>query len=89
MYCTVQKYIYPFVNKVYAGSFCVSVIRQTLTWTTESLTCVRDHSYVCIYTQGLGTLTASQHIIFYSEKLRNVSCALDGDGTWVTDVIES
>ena len=43
--------------------FRVSVIHQSLTWTTGSLTCVRDHSYACVYTQGLGTLTTSQHNI--------------------------
>ena len=45
---------------MHAQSFCVSVIHQTLTitWTTGSLTCVRDHSYyACVYTQELGTLT--------------------------------
>ena len=45
---TVQKYIYPPVSKVHAGSFRVSVIHQTLTWITRCLTCVCDHSYVCI-----------------------------------------
>ena len=30
--------------KVHAGSFCVSVIHQILTWTTGSVTCIRDHS---------------------------------------------
>ena len=43
----------------------VSVIHWNL---TVSLTCVRDHSHACVYTQGLGTPTESQHI-FYSEKL--------------------
>ena len=38
--------------KVHAGSFCVSVIHQTPTWTTGSLMCTRDHSYACVYTQG-------------------------------------
>ena len=51
----------------HAGSFRVSAIHQTLTWTTGSLSCVRDHSCVCAYTQGLGTLTASQHNVFDSE----------------------
>ena len=32
---------------VHAGSFHVSVIHQTLTWTTGSLTCVHDH--YCVY----------------------------------------
>ena len=44
--------------------FLVSVIHQTLTWTTGSLTCIRDHSYVCVHThRGLGTPTTSQHSI--------------------------
>ena len=34
------------VLQVHAGSFRVSVIHRILTWTTGSLTCVRDHSYV-------------------------------------------
>ena len=38
---------------VQAGSFRVSVIHRTLTWTTGSLTCVRDHSYACVHTRGL------------------------------------
>ena len=47
---TVQKYIYPPVSKVHAGSFCVSVIHQTLIWTIGSFTCVRDNSYMCVWT---------------------------------------
>ena len=39
-----QKYIYSPVSKVHAGSFRVSIIHQTLTWTTGSLTCICDHS---------------------------------------------
>ena len=62
----VQMYIYPSVKCI--RSFCVSAIHQTLTWTTGSSTCVCDHSYVCVYTWGLVTPTASQHNIFYSEK---------------------
>ena len=45
--------------------------------------CVREHSCACVYTQGLGTLTASQHNIFDSEKLTNFSCAPDGIQTVV------
>ena len=46
---------------------------------TGSITCVHDHSYACIYTQGLGTLTSSQHNILDSENLSQVfSCAPDG-----------
>ena len=62
--------------KVHAGCFCASVIHQTLTWTIGSLTCVRDHSYACIYTWGLGTQTASQHSIFDSMEKLNT--------TWVS-----
>ena len=69
IYC--KKHIYPFVNNVHAGGFHVSVIHRSLTWITGSLTCVRDHSYACVYihTGGLGIPTASQHNIFESEKL--------------------
>ena len=66
---TVQKYIYPPVGKVHAWSFRVSIIHQTLTWTTGSLMCI----YVIIlmhgYTRGLGTPTTIQHNIFDLEKL--------------------
>ena len=39
-------------HTVHAGSFRVSIIHRTLTWTTRSLTCVRDHSCACVYTHG-------------------------------------
>ena len=39
-----QEQRYP-VLQVHDGSFRVSVIHRTETWTTGSLTCVRDHSY--------------------------------------------
>ena len=69
------------IIKVHAGSFRVCIIHQTLTWTTGSLTCVRDHSYACIFTQVLGTPTASQHNIFDLEKLSQcVYCAPDAGG---------
>ena len=42
--------------RVHADYFRVSVIHRTLTWTTGCLMCVRDHSYACVCTQGLGTL---------------------------------
>ena len=67
-----QEQRYP-VQQVHAGSFCVSVIHQTLTWTTGSFTCVCDHSYACVYTRQLGTTpTACQHNSFYSEKLSHI-----------------
>ena len=48
----------------------VSVIHRTPTWTTGFVTCVRHHSYACLYTRGLVTPTAaSQNNIFDSEKL--------------------
>ena len=49
--------------------FRVSAIQRTLTWTAGSLTCVHDQSYACVYTQGLGRPTMSQHNILDSEKL--------------------
>ena len=39
--------------------------------------CVYGLSHVCVYTQELGTPTASQHNLFDLEKLR-FSCAPDG-----------
>ena len=39
---------------VHAGSFRVSVNHRTLTWTTGSLTCVRDHYCACVYTRVVG-----------------------------------
>ena len=39
------------------GYFRVSIIHQTLTWTTGFLTCVHGLQYACVYTLGLGTLT--------------------------------
>ena len=68
----------------HAGSFHVSVIHRTLTWTTQDL--LRAHVIILVraYTHGaLGTPTASQHNIFDSEKLTNFSCAPDGIRTSV------
>ena len=48
-----QQQRYP-VLQVYAGSFRVSAIQRTLTGTTGSLTCIRDHSYACACTRGVG-----------------------------------
>ena len=52
-----------------------------MTCTTVSVTCVRDHSYACIiiYTRGLGTPTATQHI-FDSEKLVTFFFCSSSDG---------
>ena len=73
---TVQKYIAPSVSKAHAGYFHVSVIHLTLTWATGSLTCVRGHSYACVYTQGLGTLLSSQH--FWHRNFLIFSCVPAG-----------
>ena len=64
--------------------FHMGVIHQTLTWTTGSLTrCIRDHSYACVYTQGLGKPTASQHNKCYSEK-RLTTFSSDPDGVRIS-----
>ena len=71
---------------VHAGSFCVSIIHWTLTQTTGSLMCACDQYFACVYTQGLGTPSASQHKIFDSEKLTSFSSAPGGvriSGSWV------
>ena len=41
------------------------VTHRTLTWTTRSLTCVRDHPYACVY---IYTPTTSQYNMFDSEE---------------------
>ena len=74
---------------VHAGSFWVSVIQRTLTWTTGSLLCVCDHSCACVYTQELGTPTGSQHNIFDKNNLIIFSCAPDGIGTLVLWILSS
>ena len=54
------------------------------------LTCVRDHSYECIYTQGLGTPTdkSAQHF-WLGKTLTNFSCAPDRVrtlGLWISNL---
>ena len=71
------------LQQPHAGSFRVSVIHRTLTWTTGHLMCVRDRSYACVYTRRLDTPTANQHNMFDSEKLKTNSCAPDGIRTIV------
>ena len=78
---SVQKYIYPSVSKVHAGSFRVSVIHWTLTRTTGSSTCVRDYSYACVFTRGVGTPIPSQHTIFYLETLSQIVLVLLTQGS--------
>ena len=70
-----QEQRYP-VLQVHTGSFRVSVIHRTLTWTTGSITSVHDHSYACVYTLGLGTPTTSQQNIFDSEELSQMFLVL-------------
>ena len=48
-----QEQRYP-VLQVHDGSFRFSVVHRTLTGITGSLTCVRDRSYACVYTRGVG-----------------------------------
>ena len=52
---TVHKYIYSSVRKVHAVSFRVfrNPPNSDMDYYTGSLTCVRDHSYACVYTLGL------------------------------------
>ena len=50
---------------------------SAMDYMSRSLTCVRDHSYACMYTQGLGTpRLRCQHNIFDSEKLISVFLVL-------------
>ena len=36
-------------------------------WTAGSLTCVHDHSYACVYTRGLGTLTVTEWVTQWAQ----------------------
>ena len=86
---TVQKYIYPSVIKVHAGFVRDSIIHRTLTGTAWSLTCVCDHSYVGVYTLGLGSQTSELAHFSLGKTLTIFSCAGDEVQTQVTDFIES
>ena len=51
---------------VHAGSFCVSVIHQTLTWNTGSLSCAHGHSCACMHVHtgvGLTNNESAQHFL--------------------------
>ena len=74
--------------KCVAGSFRASIIHRALT--TWSLTCVRDHSYACVYTRELGTPTASQ-LTFLTQKKTLTKCSSAPDaggvrtsGLWIS-----
>ena len=60
---------------MHVGSFRVSVIHRALTWTTGSFTCVCDHSYACVYTQGLCIPTAIVSTTFLNWK-NSLKCFL-------------
>ena len=45
---------YPNWLKCMLDIFPVSIIHRTLTWTTGSITCVRDYSYACMYCRHRG-----------------------------------
>ena len=77
---------------MHAGSFHVSIIHRTPTWTTVSLTCVRDHSemHACVYVHtGVGhTDRESAQHLWPRKTLTNLSCAPDSDrvrtsGLWI------
>ena len=44
--------------------------------------CVRDHSYACVFNQGLCPPPTSQHQIVYSEKLSQIFLVLKNLGSW-------
>ena len=79
----------PFFLSLCVQCFRVSVIHRTLTWTTGSLTCVRDHCYTCVYTHGgFGHTDSESAQHFDSGKtLTRFSCAPDGvrtSGLWIS-----
>ena len=58
--------------KVHAGSFRVSIIHQTLTWTTGSVMCVRDH-YAWVYTTVLVWLGYRTECLVSWMRMKNMS----------------
>ena len=71
--------------KVHAGSFHVSVIHRTMTWTAGCLTCVHDNSYgsyVCVYTQGWAYQQRVSTTFWLGKTLTNLSCAPEGVRTF-------
>ena len=68
------------VLQVHAGSFRVSGIHRPLTWTTESLTCVRDHIILmCAFTHGgWAHLQRVRTPLQTRKQLTIVPCASDG-----------
>ena len=75
--------ILPFFS-AYAGSFRVSVIHRTLTWTTWSLAYVRTWSIILLHAYTHGSWAHRQRVnTFDSEKLTIFSCAPDGIRTSV------
>ena len=62
-----------------------SIIQQTLTWTTGSLTWVSDHSYACVYTWGVGHTDTESAQHFWLKKTHSFSYALDGIRTRVME----
>ena len=88
-----QAFTYTFASRqlqargasVHAGSFRVSVIHETLTWTTGSLSCVRDHSCACVYTRELG-IAYRQRVstTFLTRKIHNFFlCSWRGSNLWI------
>ena len=84
-----QEQRYP-VLQVHAGTFQVSVIHQTLTWTTGSLMCVHVIILACVYIHtGVGHTDneSAQHFLL-GKTVANFSCAPGGvrtSGLWISN----
>ena len=85
--CIVQKYIYPSVSKGHTGSFRVSAIHRTLTWTTGSLMCVRIILKPA-YTHGGGWAHRQRVSTTFLTRGKKSHIFLTGVRTRVIDVIE-
>ena len=62
----------------------LQVLPTASTW---SLMFVHDHSYACVYTRGLGTLTSQHNTFWLRRTLTTFSCAPDGVqtlGLWIS-----
>ena len=82
-----QQSRYPVLinGQVHAGSFHV-VIHQTMTWTRGALMCVRNHSYACVYTGGLGTPMSQHNILTRKNSHKFFLCFWWGSnlGLWIS-----
>ena len=84
---TESRYPTLIYNKAHAGSFRVCIVHRTLTWTTGSLTCLRDHSYARIYTRRWShRLRVSITFLTRKNSHNFFLCSWRGSNLWSLDL---